>query len=97
MIFASRVEHEMRTIRTLHPPLNSLHEGLAVLQEEVFELQAEVYRRAPDRSRQRLLAELIQVAAVAQRIAEDLKLCDSPAPRGPWERSRSAQERQSTK
>lgn len=73
MDFASLVSAELRRARNGHDPIHSLHEGFAVLCEEVDELWEEVRKKAEDRNRGQVLAELIQVAAMARRIAEDLQ------------------------
>lgn len=72
MDFASLVSAELRRARNGHKPINSLHEGFAVLYEEVDELWDEVRKKPDDRNRGQVLAELIQIAAMARRIAEDL-------------------------
>jgi len=66
------VEAEMSRARIGHPTnFHSPHEGYAVLLEEVRELEAEVFRNA---KYSRIRDELLQIAAMAQRMAEDLKL-----------------------
>ncbi len=70
-VFPALVAAELSRARAGHRELNSLHEGYAVLLEEVDELWDEIKRRSRDRDPRALLAELVQVAAVAQRIAED--------------------------
>lgn len=72
MDFASLVSAELRRARQGHKPINSLHEGFAVLFEEVDELWDEVRKKSDDRNRGEVLAELIQIAAMARRMAEDL-------------------------
>lgn len=72
--FAALVEAELKGARKGHAPINSLHEGLSVLQEEVFEFQLEVYKKRSKRNLKKTLAELVQVAAMAQRTAEDVLL-----------------------
>ncbi|MFO1458255.1 MAG: hypothetical protein U1G08_02530 [Verrucomicrobiota bacterium] len=52
--------------------MNSAHEGYAVLLEEVDEFWEEVRKKRHDRSQVLMVEELVQVATVAQRIAEDL-------------------------
>ncbi len=73
------VAMELDAARAKHPPQKSLHEGYAVLLEEVDEFWAEVKKKSSERSASRLLEELIQVAAMAVRTAEDVVLgvgCD---------------------
>jgi hypothetical protein len=72
--FAALVAAELASARKGHAPINSLHEGLGVLQEEVFEFTLEVYKRRSKRNLKNTLAELVQVAAMAQRCAEDVLL-----------------------
>lgn len=69
--FALCVEKELERARIKHPtPIHSPHEGYAILLEEVREVEKEVFWG----ERKGLKAELIQVAAMAQRMAEDCKL-----------------------
>ena len=73
MTFEDLVRAELTRARAKHPkPINSAHEGYAVLSEEMFEVWDEVRARKLDRTR--LLAEVVQVGCVAQRLAEDLGL-----------------------
>lgn len=68
--FQQWVEEELKKARTKHATKQTtLHEGYAVLQEEVDEVWDLVKSQAP--SKDSLLKELIQVAAMAQRFAED--------------------------
>lgn len=67
--FADMVEFELLLARRGHGKQKSLHEGYAVLLEEVDEFWDEVKAKNPDKKR--LLAELVQIAAMAQRCAED--------------------------
>lgn len=75
-MFQELVKGELANARLHHQPMNSLHEGFAVLLEEMDEFKAEVWKRPGQRSEKRLLEELVQVAAMAQRIAEDCELVD---------------------
>lgn len=70
--FAEMVAAELCRARAKHANQHSAHEAFAVLLEEVEEFKAEVFRRREHRDPQRCLAELIQVAAMAQRAAEDV-------------------------
>lgn len=71
--FAAMVKAELARARAVHPkPINSLHEGSAVLREEFDEFWQEVLKREKRRDFQALTEELVQVAAVAQRIFEDV-------------------------
>lgn len=71
MSFQKEVQKEFMSAYNKHPMLNSVHEGLAVLWEEFEEVKQEVFKRNLDRTA--LRKELIQVAAMAQRMAEDCK------------------------
>ncbi len=74
MTFQDRVTAELASAREKFPKFNSAHEGFAVLYEEVDELWDEVKKKQKDRNRIQMLRELIQVAAMAQRMAEDIVL-----------------------
>lgn len=69
--FTALVWKELELARKGHKPLNSLHEGFAVLLEEVDEFKEEVWKKRSKRNLRKVRAELVQVAAMAQRIAED--------------------------
>lgn len=60
---------ELERARDKFPPIHSLHEGYAVLKEEVDELWDEIKSKTVDQ--ERVFEELVQIAAMAQRIAED--------------------------
>lgn len=80
-IFARRQREELAQARRKHPdPVLSLHEGYAILAEEVDELWDLVRQRTQRRSGAAVLEELVQVAAMAQRIAEDLGYTYQAAP-----------------
>jgi NTP pyrophosphatase (non-canonical NTP hydrolase) len=70
MNFQKLVAEELNRARQ-HNPYNSVHEGFAVLFEEVDEVWDEVRKKRRNRSKKALLKELVQVAAVAQKMAED--------------------------
>lgn len=74
--FLHQVALEVERARVKHAPLNSLHEGYAVLLEEVDEFWAMVKMQTKDRDPAEMLTELIQIAAMAERIAEDCQLID---------------------
>ena len=71
-IFSKDVYRELDRARKKHKKLNSLHEGFGVLLEEIDEFWNEVKKQPKNRNKQRTYHELSQIAAVAQRIAEDL-------------------------
>lgn len=70
--FAWSVRHELKEAREGHPPMASLHEAFAIILEEVDELKEEVWKKPKNRSGEDILGELIQIAAMCQRAAEDL-------------------------
>lgn len=75
MDFQQLVKGELEAARTKHAkPINSLHEGYAVLLEEVDEVKQEVFWGGKATRTTNTLAELVQVAAMAQRMAEDCNL-----------------------
>jgi hypothetical protein len=76
MSFADLVRDELRGARMAHANLHSSHEAYAVLLEEVEEFWEEVRKKVRLRDRSRMLGELVQVAAMAQRAAEDLGLLE---------------------
>jgi len=74
--FLHKVAIELMHARSQHAKQNSLHEGYAVLLEEVEEFWIEVKKRSSERDPQLLLSELIQIAAMAARCAEDCGLIE---------------------
>jgi hypothetical protein len=71
--FPALVKAELERARRLHPGnQRCLHEAYGVLQEEVDEFWDLVKFKKPDPKK--VLEELVQVAAMAQRSAEDLEL-----------------------
>lgn len=85
MSFAALVAAEISKARGQHRNIQTIHEGYAVLLEEVDEVWDEVKRRnvAPEA----LLKEVVQVAAMCQRFAEDCRLVPT-APVAREERAR---------
>jgi hypothetical protein len=70
--FADDVAHELARARAKHPtPIRSRHEGYGVLAEELREVESDVFT---NQLADHLRMELIHVAAMAQRFADDLKL-----------------------
>ena len=69
--FATEVREELDRARRKFPPINSLHEGYAVILEELDELWDEVRDQDPEGRLRRAYRELVQIAAMAQRTAED--------------------------
>ncbi len=62
-----------------HAKLNSAHEAYAVILEELDEFWEQVRMKREVRDPAAMLTELVQIAAMAQRAAEDLGLIE----RGP--------------
>jgi NTP pyrophosphatase (non-canonical NTP hydrolase) len=61
---------ELHRAHRLHPdPQPSFHHGYAVIAEEVDELWDEVKKKSRDRDHQAMRAELVQIAAMATRMA----------------------------
>lgn len=72
------VAEELRLARRNHRPINSVHEGFAVILEEVWEFWDEVKKRAGQRDGATMCRELVQIAAMAQRTAEDAIIGNEP-------------------
>jgi hypothetical protein len=72
--FLKLVEEELTKARGQHAPLNSAHEAYAVILEELDEFKAEVWKKRALRDRANMLKELVQVAAMCARTAEDIGL-----------------------
>lgn len=72
--FNEMVMNELAFARGKHPPINCLHEGYAVILEELEEFWEQVRLKRAERSKEKMLSELVQLAAMAQRTAEDLTL-----------------------
>ena len=72
--FIDLMKLELNKIRKTHGDIHSLHEGLGVLFEEFDEFKAEVWKKEQNRSKEHLREELVQIAAVALRIATDCDL-----------------------
>jgi NTP pyrophosphatase (non-canonical NTP hydrolase) len=56
----------------MHGPINSIHEGYSVILEELDEVWEEVKKKTKERDMNNLFKELIQVSAMAQKMAEDV-------------------------
>ena len=72
MQFQISVAIELQKARAAYRPMASAHEGWAVLREEVDELWDEVKKKPSKRNTVDMYNELVQVAAMAQRMAEDI-------------------------
>ena len=73
-VFHDLVKKAIAANRAKHGPIHSPHEGLALILEEVAELQHEVFHRRRKDDPLRFLNELTQIAALCERMAEDLAL-----------------------
>jgi hypothetical protein len=72
--FQMLVDRELESARKVHGPIRGHHDAYGRLLEEVDEFWDEVKLKGHLRNRNKTLNELVQVAAMAQRAAEDLKL-----------------------
>lgn len=72
--FAHAVACELARAKAKYAPLNSHHEAYAVMLEELDEYWQEVKRWPLSHDTAKMRAELVQIAAMAQRAAEDLNL-----------------------
>ena len=70
--FGELVAKEIKKARELHGPMRSVHEGYSIILEELDEVWEEVKKKTKERDMESLLKELIQVAATAQKMAEDV-------------------------
>ena len=71
--FTEMVRLELLSARVTHPAkFSSLHEAHSVLLEEVEEFWDEVKKKADKRDYSNMLKELVQIATLCQRTAEDL-------------------------
>jgi hypothetical protein len=78
--FLDCVAEELERARDGHAPINSAHEGYSVILEELDEFWQEVKRKRSERDPEAMWSELVQVAAMAARTAEDVLVWD-------WSRS----------
>jgi hypothetical protein len=56
----------------MHERMGSVHEGYAVILEELDEFWEEVRKKKSRQDKERMYAELVQIGAMAQRVAEDV-------------------------
>jgi hypothetical protein len=68
--FEELVKRELERARLKHKKANSPHEGYAIIKEELEEFWAEVKGQHHDKARMRV--ELVQIAAMCQRVSEDV-------------------------
>lgn len=74
--FTELVVDELARAQKACHPIRTQHEGIAVLEEAFLKARGEVFQR--ELHAKKLLGELVQVAAMAQRVAEDLGFCLPP-------------------
>lgn len=67
--FEELVKLELKAARAKHKRPNSPHEGYAIILEELDEYWDEV--KAQKHRKSRMLKELVQIASMAQRVAEE--------------------------
>jgi len=72
--FIKLVEEELSKSRQQHGNIHSAHEGLGIIEEEFWEVKLEIFKKKIDK--QLLLKELVQVAAMCNKLAEDIKLLE---------------------
>ena len=69
--FEKEVAQELKRARKAHGPINSMHEGYAVILEELDEFWEIVRQKPAARDLAHARAELVQIAAMCQRTAEE--------------------------
>lgn len=74
MDFSKMVRSELEQACMRFHPFHTLHEAYAVILEEVDELWDHVRVSQNKRDRAAILKELVQIAAMAERAARDLRL-----------------------
>lgn len=70
--FLFDVAQELENARSKFPDIASLHEGYAIILEETDELWEQIRLKANKRDHDAMRKELVQIAAMAMRTAEDL-------------------------
>lgn len=73
-MFQEKVRIELTEARSSHERINSAHEAYSVILEELDEFWEQVRMKREARDKGEMLKELVQIAAMAQRAAEDLEL-----------------------
>lgn len=72
--FPELVKCELEFARRKYGPITGAHDAYGRILEEVDEFWEEVRKRDAHRIPSKMSEELVQIAAMAQRAAEDLKL-----------------------
>jgi hypothetical protein len=70
--FEINVAIELQNAKAKYRPMASAHEGWAVIREEIDELWDEVKKKPSKRDTIAMYEELVQIAAMAQRMAADI-------------------------
>lgn len=73
-IFSILVERDVSVARQQHAKFRSARKAWAVLAEELEEFKREAFYKPEAQSQAHMLQNLVQVAAMCQRAAEDLRL-----------------------
>lgn len=77
--FLAMVGHEVRRAREIHPQrIFNVMEGSGIIREEFEEFWEEVRRKHSERNKKAMLEELVQIAAMCARTAEDCGLVYAP-------------------
>lgn len=74
LLFFDAAFEELQRARGGNDNMHSAHEAIAVIQEEYLELRQEVFKKESLRQSRRMYDELLQLAAMACRMAVDLNL-----------------------
>jgi hypothetical protein len=72
--FPKLVSDELSRARSIHRDMASMHEAYAIVLEAVDELKAEVWGKRSQHNHRQAVRDLVQVAAMCQRFAEDVLL-----------------------
>ncbi len=80
--FLEMAHDELRRAREGHNNLNSAHEAYSVILEELDEFWEIVRLKRCNRVPEEMLEELVQIAAMANRAAEDLGLVGQKGVKG---------------
>ncbi len=71
-VFRDLVKKVLAANRAKHPGIRSWHEAYGLIAEEVHELQEEIFTRSRRDDPLRCLNELVEIAAMCERAAQDL-------------------------
>lgn len=75
--FIRDMENEMARAERGHAPMSSLHEGYAVILEELEEFWVEVRKKREDRNELQVYDELVQIATMCMRTADNCGVTDA--------------------